>query len=117
VIVAIALGMVIGLITGILALFLFRTTSKGLRPLAHGNAGWGAVVIAFLSVMGELLGIVTFWFGGPWFATKLLEIGNWDLVNGYYISSLALVFLAIVVYPVFRLIIRLGREIGRDISE
>jgi ABC-type arginine transport system permease subunit len=101
-IVGIALGILIGVISGFVFLLLFRT-------LHHAQK-----YRDILPAIPELLGIPTFWFGGPWLTTALLKIVELnDIFLRSYILSLMCTFVLIIIMPLFRFVIMIGNEIGR----
>lgn len=100
-IVGIALGILIGVISGLVVLFLFKTGMRALKP------------IDILLLVPEFLAIPTFWLGGPWLTTSLLEIVDLNDILPSYILSLTFTFVLIIIIPLFRLVIVLGNEVGR----
>lgn len=96
-------GIPIGILNGILT---------GMLSLAVFNVLLGATILnapAILSLLGYLTGIPTFWYGGPWLATKILELVPLEEFIFPYVVSLTVSFILIVGYPFLRWIIRLGR--------
>jgi hypothetical protein len=73
----ITLGLLIGLLTSVLFVFLLKALVV--------NQGWATE----LKIIGEVLAIPTFWFGGPWLATKVLANLNWSDHIDAYAASLA----------------------------
>ena len=105
-IVGIALGILIGVVSGLVVLLLFNT---GIRaPKA----------IDILPVVLEFLALPTFWFGGPWLTTSLLEIVDLNDILSSYLLSLTFTFVLIIIIPLFRLVIMLGNDIrGREVGD
>jgi hypothetical protein len=77
----------------------------------------GAAFIVFLraafrndamKAAGSLLAMPTSWFGGGW----LTEVFDLDQILSWYLTSLAVCFLAIGGYPLFRAVVRIGNELG-----
>ncbi len=99
----IALGILIGLITGVVMMLLIRAA----------EATKSTDVKALLTVTGELLAIPTFWFGGPWVTTGLLESVDRAEILPPYMVSLAGTFVVVALYALVRLIISVGNDIGR----
>lgn len=99
----IALGILIGIISGMVALVLLKTA----------NSASIKNISSIVAITTEILAIPTFWFGGPWIATSLLNFIKLDQIINSYIVSLATTFMIVVVYPVSRWIIQLGRELGQ----
>lgn len=100
----VALGVLIGIVTGIVFLLLLRTA----------NRLSGKPVPTIMTLTTELLAIPTFWFAGPWVTSGLLElVPLGDLINPY-IVSLAATFVVILIYPAFRWIVQLAEELGTE---
>lgn len=98
--VGIPLGVLIGVVTGGVAILLFRT-------------GWREPDRAgLLKVIGQLLAIPTFWFGGPWLTTTLLASVDLNEIRASYLISLAIVFVPLAGFPVIRMSWETGRAIG-----
>lgn len=99
----IPLGILIGLITGIVALFLFRTAwntpSKRIGKI--------------ITLTGELLSIPTFWFGGPWLTTKMFESIKLEALLSSYLISLACTFTPIALFILAIMMIKIGNEFWR----
>jgi hypothetical protein len=101
-IVGIALGLLIGLVSGAVALLLLKTA----------NTASVRDVSSLVTLTSEILAIPTFWFGGPWVSATLLKLVSLSQIINPYIMSVAISFTAIVCYPVFRWIVNLGAELG-----
>ncbi len=98
--VAIPLGILIGTISGLAAVLLIKVAFQG------------SLVVSILSAIGELLALPTFWFGGPWLTTRIIE--RVQLSEDIYILSVALVFMIWVSFPMFRLVIVVGNMAGKE---
>jgi hypothetical protein len=96
-----AIGLLIGLVTGIVFLLLLKTADQA------SEQG-----MSVLKVTTEILAIPTFWFGGPWFTTGLLKLVEMDKFINPYLVSLVAVFSLISLYPAARWIIQLGEHFG-----
>ncbi len=103
----IALGLLIGVVSGTVALVLLKTA----------NTASVKDVSSIVALTSEILAIPTFWFGGPWVSASLLKLVPLAGMINPYIISLAICFPVIVSYPVFRWIVRLGAELGRRDEE
>ena len=102
-VIGLALGFLIGIISGTVFLLLLKT--------AVGASGKGTSSIVTLTA--ELLAIPTFWFGGPWLTSLLLQLVSLqDLINSY-VGSLAVTFSVISLYPATRWILQLGEDFGK----
>jgi hypothetical protein len=103
-IIGLALGLLIGIISGTVFLLLLKTAVS-----ASNNAA-----SSIMTLTAELLAMPTFWFGGPWLTTKLLELVPLpDLINPY-VGSLAITFSVISLYPATRWILQLGEDFGKE---
>lgn len=98
-IIGLALGLLIGIITG--AIFVFMLKSL------HRASSWGEG----LKVVVEMLAVPTFWFGGPWVATKALTSVTWADVLPSYALVLAVVFTIVAALPVLRFIAQTADDI------
>lgn len=97
------LGFLIGIISGVVMIkfltMLLSASHKKIQPN--------------LMIIGELLAIPTFWFGGPWLTTSfLIDVKLNDILENY-ILSLGVTFGLICLIPLIRYIIRMGNEIGK----
>ena len=100
---AIPLGILIGTISGLAAVLLIKIAFQGSR------------VASILSAIGELLALPTFWFGGPWLTTRIIQ--QVQLSEDIYVLSVALVFMIWVSFPMFRLVIAVGNMAGNKETE
>jgi hypothetical protein len=101
--IGIPLGLLIGIVTGLVVCLIIKTA-------------WTAPRLSIKSVatlVGQLLEIPTFWLGGPWISGSFLGEEKLTELLPYYISSLACTFGAISIYPLFNIVVSLGRTIGR----
>ena len=106
VILGIGLGILIGVISGTVALVLLRTANSlnrvNLKPI--------------IAITAEILAIPTFWFGGPWLTgTVLVGTSTADFINPY-VMTLACTFSVLMAYPVFRWVVKVGTELGREVE-
>jgi len=100
----IALGLLIGVLSGTVALVLLKT----LRTASLKD------ISSVVTLTSEMLAIATFWFGGDWVSTSLLKLLTCELIIHPYLIALFISFTGIVIYPLFRMIVRLGEDLGRD---
>lgn len=91
--VGIPLGVLVGTASGAAFLIFLRSAFQ------QGDATKAA---------GSLLAMPTSWFGGGWL-TSVFEL---DLILSSYVSSLAVVVVVICAYPLTRVVIRIGNELG-----
>ena len=100
--IGIPLGVLIGIVSGISLILLIRTSARmSERPLR-----------TTLALIGEILAIPTFWFGGPWITQRFLTSVDLEQIVSSYVLSLAITFVLIAFYPLTRLVIRFGNDIG-----
>jgi hypothetical protein len=98
-----ALGLLIGIISGTVFLLLLKTA------VSASDKSTSSIV----TLTTELLAIPTFWFGGPWLASELLRlVPKQELLNPY-VGSLAVTFCAFSIYPATRWILKLGEDFGK----
>jgi hypothetical protein len=98
--VGVPLGILIGSISGGVAILLIRT-------------GWRAAdVKGAIEVVAQLLAIPTFWFGGPWLTTTMLVSVEPAEIRSSYFISLTAVFVALAGIPLAMLAWSTGRAIG-----
>ena len=101
--IGVAVGILIGLITGLVVVLMMRSA-------------WRVPAVQLRSVItlvGQLLALPTFWFGGSWVSGVLLQDGNLQGMLPEYLGSLTVTFVLIAIYPLLRIIVSVGREIGR----
>ena len=98
----IPLGLLIGIVSSAAFLFLVRTAWRS--PSKDPKT--------IVSLVGELLALPTFWFGGPWLTTALLENIQLSSILPYYLVSLTCTFAVPAVIVLIRLVIQIGNEIG-----
>ena len=98
----IAIGLLIGIITGMVALVLLRTARTAAIKDTNNR----------ITLVTQILAISTFWFGGPWVATSLLKLLDLSEIITPYIVTVAFVFMIIIAYPLCRWILQLGKELG-----
>ena len=96
-----AIGLLIGIVTGTVFLLLLQTAD---RASQQGTS--------VLKLTTQILSIPTFWFGGPWLTTNLLNLVDKSQFINPYLISLVAVFSLICLYPAARWIIQLGQHFG-----
>ncbi len=101
--VGIAIGILVGVISSTVALVLLKTANTA----SIKNAS------SLVAITTEILAIPTFWFGGPWVASTLLEFVEIDKIINSYIVTLATTFVIMIIYPIGRWIIQLASELGQ----
>lgn len=102
-----ALGIFLGLLIGIISGVVMITLLPMLLRTSHKK------IQSNLMIIGELLAIPTFWFGGPWLTTSFFIGIKLDDILETYILSLSVTFTLFCLYPLIRYIIRMGNEIGK----
>lgn len=101
--IGIALGLLISVISGAVALVLLKTADKASLKDAS----------SLVALTSEILAIPTFWFSGAWLTGRLLKHVDPDRILAPYSISLAVSFTLIVGYPILRWIVSLGEQLGR----
>jgi hypothetical protein len=77
------------------------------------KTGWQtADVKGTFQVVGQLLAIPTFWFGGPWLTTSMLASVEPAEIRSSYFIALTAVFVPIASVPLVRLVRDVGRSTG-----
>lgn len=99
--IGIPVGILIGIVTGTVFLLLLRTAFTGSPTLQDLG-----------TIIAELLALPTFWFGGPWVTTQVLNLVDWTAIVTSYIISLLITFVLICLIPLLRLVWRVGNIIG-----
>lgn len=98
--VGIALGVLIGVVTGGVAIALFQ-------------AAWNeSDRSGLLKVTGEILALPIFWFGGPWLTTTMFASVELADIRSAYLISLAIVFAPIAGF----IVVMKAWKVGRDIA-
>ena len=90
--VGIPLGILVGVVSGA-AFGVYLSVSFGEDPM---------------KAAASLLAMPTSWFGGGW----LTEVFELDEILSWYVASLAVSFLIVGGYPLFRFVVRIGNRIG-----
>jgi hypothetical protein len=101
--VGIALGLLIGLVSGAALVLLLAVARRGQADLKSTAA-----------VIAELFAIPTFWFGGPWVTTTAMQSISLAEILPSYMVSLSVIFTGIALVPMYGLVQSIGREIGRS---
>ncbi len=101
--IGIPIGVLIGLLSGVIFIFLVRTawTSR--------NDGKAVAKVTL-----ELVAIPTFWFGGSWAASTFLKDIDVASMLPYYATSLAIVFGLIALPVLLKIIMQIAREVGQQ---
>lgn len=92
--VGIALGVLVGVVSGAAFLVFIRAAFQ------TGDA---------LKAGASLLGMPTTWFGGGWLTT-LFDISQ---ILSAYVTTLAALMVLIGSWPLYHLVVRVGNEIGK----
>jgi hypothetical protein len=91
--VGIPLGILVGVVSGAAFIVFLRTAFMG----------------DALKAAGSLLAMPSSWFAGGWL-TKVFDL---ERILSSYVTSLAISVVAIGAYPLFRVVIRIGNELGK----
>lgn len=106
------LGVLIGIISGIVFLVLFKS-------LVDDSKGGASKI---LKLTGEILALPAFCFGGPWiageFITNLFKKPDTDVEKMVqsYVIFLVVAFVIMVIYPLFRWVIKFGEDLGKGVQ-
>jgi hypothetical protein len=103
-VIGIFVGVLIAIITGVILLVLLKTV--------HGAKIDN--VSAVVAVVAEIAALPTFWFGGPWLATSLLQLVPLNEFINPYIVSLCIVFLIFIAFPILKWIGQMARDLGKE---
>jgi len=102
---SVTIGACLGTLIGVITSAIFVYMLKSLCQAAAWFDGF--------KIVGEMLAIPTFWFGGPWVATKLLNSLQWQVVLPWYTGLLAVAFLVIASKPIFRFVILMADQMQK----
>ena len=105
ILVGMLLGIVIGVLSGVVTLALLKTMAgASIKNVA-----------SLVPVTTQVLAIPTFMFGGPWATTRLLgEVLKLDELLLPYVTALTIVFVIIVILPMYKWILHLAIEMGES---
>ena len=92
--VGIALGVLVGVVSGAAFLMFLKAAFQNGDPLKVG---------------ASLLGMPATWFGGGWLTT-IFDISK---ILSAYVTSLAATVVLIGVIPLYQLVVRVGHDIGK----
>jgi hypothetical protein len=92
--IGIALGLLVGLLSGAALLVLLR----------NANGAKIEKPASILAILVQMLAIPALWFGGPWLATGLVRLVPLGEMINPYLVTLATAFAAIVILPLAALI-------------
>jgi hypothetical protein len=99
----VALGALIGIVTGAVFIILLRTLLRG-----------SPSVPTVLTLLGQVLAIPAFWFGGTWFSTSpMLQSLQIENILLDYLVSLVMVFGAISSLALLATVWRVSRDIWK----
>lgn len=91
--IGVPLGILVGVVSGAAFIVFLRTAFLG----------------DALKAAGSLLSMPTSWFAGGW----LTEVFDVDEILSSYVTSLAISVVVISAYPLLRVVIRVGHELGK----
>lgn len=98
-------GGLIGIVTGIITLFLIKTADSLDTKKAN----------KILVFTGELASLPLFWFGGNFFATKVLsDLTQEPSFVANYIVGLFIVYILLIFYPILKWIKKMGERLGEE---
>lgn len=100
----ISIGILVGVISGLITLVVLKT-------LANASI---SNVKSILTLFGELTGLVAFLITANFLAkSNLFPDGVSDIRDSYLVSLTATIVL-MMIYPVYRWIVKLGKELGES---
>lgn len=100
--IGIAIGLFIGVLSGIIFLLILRTGFEG-TGLKHVTA-----------LIGELTALASFSLGGTWLAKGALEDVHRADFLAPYVLSFAAMFFVIAAKSLYRAVTKLGNQIGQQ---
>src|SRR5207302_916634 len=101
--IGVPIGVLIGAITGLVVVLMIRTAWHTTLNDIGG----------LLKITAEFLVVPTFWFGGPWLSGKLLASSAPSGFLSEYLVTLVITFTVIAAFPLVKIVINVGREIGK----
>lgn len=102
-IIGIALGVLIGVLSFVPFTFLVITGHRIITDEEVSMRKLGEVI-------GYLLAMPTFWFGGPWVSTKVMATLDWQDLTEPYILALTVTFVLPALYLLVLLIAKTAGE-------
>ncbi len=104
--IGIALGVLIGVLSLVPFILLVQTGHRLIKNEEVSMSNLGKVI-------GQLLAMPTFWFGGPWLSSKMIATLDWQDLTEPYILALALTFLLPALVLVGLLIAKTAGEMAQ----
>jgi hypothetical protein len=100
-----SIGVLVGFIAAIITLVILKT----LDSASISN------LKSMLTLFGELTGLVVFVIAASFLTGSGLGNGDWiKEIRDSYVTFLTLTFLLIMIYPIFKWIIKLARDVGES---
>lgn len=116
--VGLALGALNGIVSGVVILLILKDSivTRSRSRLSVIEKIVGRRHASGVKLAAKIATVPTVWYGGLFGAIRILNTPYWiiqleDFVDAYWLS-LGITFSAIVAFPVIRLIIRVGRDLG-----
>lgn len=109
--IGVPLGILIAVVTGLITLVTMAQINEALiimRKTKQISAKKIQIII------GLLFSVPFCWVGGHWASTAMLSSVDFNEMLPSYLTSLAATFMAIMSWPLIRLIIRVANEIGKS---
>lgn len=107
--VGVTLGVLIGVITGIIALLIMWQISVNMKAMMKTGE-----IIKKPTIIALFFSIPGCWFGGYLGNAGILGAVNFEEIIATYLTYLLGTFMLIMIYPLARLIIRVGGDMGKQ---
>jgi len=105
------IGIALGLLIGFVSLVPFTLlVGTGHRLIREPEISMGNLI----TILGELLAMPTFWFGGPWLSSKIIAALDWEELMEPYVLALAVTFVLPALVLVVVLIIKTAGEMAQS---
>jgi hypothetical protein len=111
ILVGVPLGILIAAITGFIALCTLAQINEALSIMRKKSQ---IPARKFQIIIGSLFSIPICWVGGHWASTAMLSSVDFSEMLPSYMTTLAALFMAIMSWPLVRLIIRVANDIGKS---
>jgi hypothetical protein len=108
IVMGVSIGALIGVVSGIMGLLFLRDAFS----VSSGRYSWwentfGRRPPSGVKLAGKFSTLPLFWVGGYWTAAFVKQ-ANWSELLPYYLVSLAIVFIVIMLIPLMRLIVKIS---------
>jgi hypothetical protein len=104
--VGVSIGALIGVISGIMSLLILYDAFPRITRPTWFERIFGRHRASGIRIAWKVAAIPMFWFGGHWLSGLLIKHLNWSELLPYYMVSLAVVYILIMIGPLIHLIIK-----------